>query len=264
MSDPAHTPNDDVSVTLSIAEDELIRLRVREELKRQKETESSKWKILNAPLTLWFLSSVVLSLMVFLYSEHEASRSEQRAQSLRIKRLQDEVAYRLDSDLIARLFDAAGQGGAVPTPYHVAVLCLPSDQFGGSRRDFFPSLLSNPKSGNPVVSSSISSPQGGSAANSSSLAEEVEKSLLAGRFIYPDFRDRSIFSLIWELSNLTDTVTDKKLISDALNAISELRSDALSGSGQRSAVDYLDPVQTMIASWASPQTVPRRPKRSRP
>ena len=117
----------------------------------------------------------------------------------------------------------------------MAVLCLPADQFGsvatsgGVQISQIPNLSLQPAS----LSSS----------------EQVEKSLLAGRFIHTEFRNRSIFSLVWELQQRESDPDQAELINGALEAISSLRRDALSGQGTKPALEYLEPVEAMIASW---------------
>lgn len=221
----------------SLAEDEFVRQRIRDEIANQNKPKPSLWTFLNSSFALWFLSSVALSGIVFVYSEYDEVRSEQRKSAARISALKDEIGYRLDSDLVKKIFDASGQGGEPPKTFHVAVLCLPSDQFGAPRD----------LGGLPAPNSlgAVSLP------TNISNSENIEKSLLAGRFIHTEFRDRSIFSLIWELQKREKDPAQVKLIADALSAISELRRDALSGAGSKSAVSYLMPVETLIASWKS-------------
>ena len=96
-----------------------------------------------------------------------------------------------------------------------------------------------PRLGGSVQESSLSSNQTG----------DIEESVLAGRFIYPEFRDRSIFSLIWELLRAEDDPEQKRLIQSAMNSISDLRRDAALGNTTKPALEYLAKVDEMIASW---------------
>jgi hypothetical protein len=185
MSDPISEEQGEAAMILATTQDEIIRQKVRDELAAAKAEGSKIWKFVNSSFGLWLLSSVLLSGVVFAYSEYTAFRTEQRAEVARVSNLRAEISYRLDTNLIGKIFDAAGQASGPPTSFHVAVLCLPANQLGvGPGQGLFPAGTGGTQ---PILSSSVSQPG------------ELDESILAGRFIYPEFRDRSIFSLIWEL-----------------------------------------------------------------
>lgn len=78
-----------------IRAEEQFRHMVREELERARPPKSP-WGFLNAPLFLWFLSSVVLASISFLYARHdEQQRKSQELQTV-LRRLDAEMAIRLD------------------------------------------------------------------------------------------------------------------------------------------------------------------------
>lgn len=222
-------------ILLEITHDEIIRNKVRAEISKQKDQSSNLWKFLNSSFGIWILSSILLSGLTLLYTNYSAFKVEQTQAQARLFALKDEISYRLDSDLVTKIFDASGQGSTSPQIFHVAVLCLPADQFGaiatsgGIQASAVPNFSLQPT----LVSSN----------------EQVEKSLLAGRFIHTEFRNRSIFSLVWELQQREDNPAQVEMINNALEAISSLRRDALSGSGTKPALEYLEPVEAMIESW---------------
>ena len=223
-----HTePEHAIVTSTALIDDELIRHKVRQEIERQTKGGPSLWKVINSSFVLWMLSSVVLSLAVWGYSTYDARRQAERAALQRLGSLREEIAYRLDSDLVGTLFDAGGAANS----RHVAILCLPSDQFGTTGSA---GLLQLSGAGGPIISAD----------------QEIEKALLAGRFIHTEFRDRSIFSLLWELKKKETDPTQVNLLQAALSSISEMRSDALSGLGTpKVATSYLLPVEALIATW---------------
>jgi hypothetical protein len=235
MSDVSVNEQAEAGVVSAIAQDEIIRQKVRDELAAVKAEGSKTWRFVNSSFGLWVLSSVLLSGVVFIYSEYSAYRTEQRAEVARVSNLRAEISYRLDTNLIGKIFDAAGQADGPPTFLHVAVLCLPANQFGVAQgQDLFPQNLGGVQPLSTVPASQ---------------SREIEESVLAGRFIYPEFRDRSIFSLIWELHRSEVDPKQKDLIQSAMDAISDLRRDAALGTTTKPAVEYLVPVNEMIASW---------------
>lgn len=220
---------------LEITHDEIIRSKVRAEISKQTDQSSNLWNFLNSSFGIWILSSILLSGLTFIYTNYNAFKVEQTQAEARLSDLKDEISYRLDSDLVAKIFDASGQGSSTPQTFHVAVLCLPADQFGSVASSGGVQI-------SPVPNFSLQPA-------SLSSSEQVEKSLLAGRFIHTEFRNRSIFSLVWELQQRESDPDQAELINGALEAISSLRRDALSGKGTKPALEYLEPVGDMIASW---------------
>ena len=97
---------------LAITHDEVIRSKVRAEISNQTGQGSNLWKFLNSSFGIWILSSILLSGLTFLYTNYSAFKVEQTQAQARLSDLKDEISYRLDSDLVAKIFDASGQGSA--------------------------------------------------------------------------------------------------------------------------------------------------------
>jgi hypothetical protein len=75
-----------------IKAEERVRYNVQREIQREGNTTwHSLWNVLNSGITLWFLSSVVISTLTFLYSHHQAAK----AASQRCIALDGELRYRL-------------------------------------------------------------------------------------------------------------------------------------------------------------------------
>jgi cell division protein FtsL len=80
-----------------IAEEE-FRKATAKRLEREMETVSGKWgRILNSPLMIWLLSTVVVSLATWAYQQHAERRRHETEQRELITRTRNELQYRLSA-----------------------------------------------------------------------------------------------------------------------------------------------------------------------
>ncbi|MDH3452200.1 MAG: hypothetical protein OEN20_07235 [Gammaproteobacteria bacterium] len=202
--------------------DELLRIRIRDQLKAGKQKPKNRfWRVVNSPFFLWFLSSVLIAFAVAQYEEHKLAIAQTSKLAEKKASLRSEISYRLDTGLFRKLFEVqaadiedgnkqVAQFG-FPSTDLVNAICLPPNLHGEvalsqgkrSTADLFPG-----SSGNQLV------------ANSGENRRQ-SYALLKGRIIYPEFKDRSIFSLLSELQNIE---TDQAQLQLLVPALSPLRS----------------------------------------
>lgn len=233
----------DKTIELTI-EDEILREKVRAELARGSGSKRPLWKFVNSSFGIWLLSSVMLSGLAFAYTEYQQQQAALRFEENRIISLREEIAYRLDQDLVQITFDQS----SFPSLLDVAVWCLPSGHFTSNSGTELDSFLLTQNAGVVVPTQGDLNIQ--SAGDPSEIAESVAKSLLAGRFIHEAYRDRSIFSLIWELKEVEDDPAQIALISVALQSISSMRRAAFGNDTSQPTSHYLVPVASMTNSWS--------------
>lgn len=233
----------EISIERTI-EDEILREKVRAELARGKDSHRPLWKFLNSSFGIWLLSSVMLSGLAFVYTEYQQQQAALRFEENRITSLREEIAYRLDQDLVQITFDQS----SFPSFLDVAVWCLPSGHFTSNSGSELDSFLVTQNVGGAVPNQGSLGTQ--SAGDSTEIAESMAKSLLAGRFIHEAYRDRSIFSLIWELKKVEDDPAQIALISEALDSISSMRRAAFGNDTSRPTSFYLVSVASMTNSWS--------------
>jgi len=78
-----------------IRAEETLRLLVRDELDRTR-TKKPLWTLANSPFFLWFLSSIVLASISFLYAKHEEQQRKDLETHATLRKLDAEMAIRLD------------------------------------------------------------------------------------------------------------------------------------------------------------------------
>jgi|ERR1041384_2798254 hypothetical protein len=87
------------SEKLRIREEELFRAEVRQLIappEKEGQGRSGLWKFVNSPFALWFLSSVVLTLITGGVSWYLSNRSAERERSQKISKLTTEAKYRIE------------------------------------------------------------------------------------------------------------------------------------------------------------------------
>ena len=167
----------------NVATDEALREVVRAELRKGgflSDAPVGRWaktlSFLNSNLGIWLLSSVVIALIAFGYGKLETAYSEAANKKELIRKIDTEIAYRMK----LRTLDK-------PIPLNkslVAVVCNDPVSLGNEASPFF---ALNTGENNPFY------------------RWETK------RYVYPEFKERSIFSLIWDLEALVPQAERKEL-----------------------------------------------------
>jgi hypothetical protein len=148
--------------------EEGYRLEVRRELTAKEAPPKGKdrlWKILNSSFALWFLSSVVVAGTATGFAHYEAKRSEDVKQAETIRRLDTEIVGRITEARYGLCLDLVNlDKGTTYTPASI---------YGYTLRYFNNSFAGDPQ--NPQDYS-----------------------------IYPEYKTRTLRSLVFELSTLVD------------------------------------------------------------
>ena len=153
--------------------------KVRNEMKPAPKSNKA-WKLLNSAFALWFLSSVLIAGVSWGYANWNEKNNNLILKTEKIKKLDDEISYRLD----------AGNENLpeYPDQSFVNAWCLSPSTFS-LKPQLFPT--------NTI----------------SSIANNNEPQQWDnGRYIFPEFKDRSIFSLVWELLRLVPNNEKKPII----------------------------------------------------
>lgn len=236
--------------------EEIVRQQVREKLEAEK--QSNRWWILvNSSFGLWLMSSIILTMVAFCYNGISNYLDSEKQLELTIENLQSEIGYRLDIKLVIEKFKNTEQNENFGLKINqVLVWCLPPTQT--YTLNPLPKLLQNLEgeetnglkiNQNKVqpFAPSLEREINGSVKPNENI--EYQQSLLAGRFIFPIYRDRSVFSLIWELRHIETDKDQLSLIAYAMNSFTAMRLASLSGNGGGSAREYLENIRALTKSW---------------
>lgn len=227
-----------------VISDEILRERVRTQLNKRPSASSKFWKIVNSPIFLWFLSSVLIAFIASQYDNYSKNLEKKRNLEVRIVKLKTEISYRLDTDLFKKHFEdtvATKQSPKIPDlsqfslsippkPAHVEAFCYSPSQFNNQfvqKRQSLTGLSLEEKT------------------------EDMIEGLLKSRFIYPEMRDRSIFSLLWELGKIDSESENKPLLDEAITSITNLRKAAISNDESKTVDEYFVPINELLTAWKS-------------
>lgn len=202
----------------SIVEDEIHRTAIRGMLQKERSRQgvwSVIWEAANSKFVLWFVSSVVIAYGSFLYSNWSDAKAKERDSRQYFVRLQTEVLYRLDLDL-----DRAATADKLDQSFITMMCQRPSDQ-----------NLSE---------------------NSNPFQLDVARNQLVfepGRFIFPELKERNMFSLLWELERKAPSSL-KQSVSDLHKYLKDTRKKTKEGA----SVDtdqFIDTVRGYTRQWVS-------------
>jgi len=167
---------------------------------RERRDGNKYWKMLNAPFFIWLMSSVVLA-GFFTFAERMSDKIEtKRLTAAYVSRLQTEVEYRFEPTvIIASAHKEKGDEIIFVDFGTLATLCL------------------------PATYATFSAPEANPAKENKSGLTEAQMHMLEARHIYPEFVQRSITSLLVELSENTTDPTKLTKIENAIEAVGKVR-----------------------------------------
>jgi hypothetical protein len=176
------------------------------------------WYFLNSSLFLWFMTSVVLAVATLCYGKWSETRAAEHAKITRILNLKTEITYRLDEDIMDIIFQDSESDQTISIDMANNICNMSRPQF--SQTAFRP--LGGP-----------------------SMDDKLR--MLTDRFVYGEFKDRSIYSLLWELKSLDSAGSVR--IQEAISSLSELRKAAYSGKTAAPIRSYFENVRALVRSW---------------
>jgi hypothetical protein len=179
------------------------------------------WYFLNSSIFLWMMSSVVLALATWGYTIWSDMRSAELVREARISTLKNEIRYRLDDDILEIIFQEAGGNGSIISIETANTICNTSKSMGGQ-------MMFAPKLG---------------------PSTDQKLQMLTDRFVYTEFKDRSVYSLLWELKEIAPDNSAR--IEQALESLSQLRRAAYSGDRSRPIASYFEDIRNLIRGWSS-------------
>ena len=201
-----------------LVEDEIARNEIRQILEVNARDDGhwhSVWRVLNSNFIIWFLSTVLIGLATWLYTSWSQEQAEQLAAVQRLEHLKTEILYRLDVD-----------PEAVPTyPDRsvIQMLCFTPDQSSAPRiLDIGRGISRDPADGATMFE--------------------------PGRFVFPDFQDRSTFSLLWEYERLVP-FQFAATVQNLTNLLKEMKQSVVSGQSTTTTAEYLERIAGLTASW---------------
>jgi hypothetical protein len=159
------------------------------------------WKIVNSAFVIWFLSTIVVGITTWSYSNWQEQQRGDRELNQKIQRLDAEISYR---------FDVSNQSRPeYPDDTFVIALCY--------------SPIHVEQQSKPLVN------------NSSEAQWQTD------RYVFPEFKDRSLFSLMWELEQIVPE-SEKEAITQARKTLEEMRDVARSNNLEsgRTTEEYLN------------------------
>lgn len=209
--------------------EELARVKIRKWLSEEEGKKKNFWKVINAPIFLWLVSSVLLSGLVFctsLITDHFAGKRDLQN---RLTNLRVELSYRMDPVVLEALF-TQGEDGINVSFGAIQVWCATpifnAQRIPTSHSATFPTFPQIPAVG---------------------LSEE-ERQILISRFVFPEFEGRSIFSLLWELETITTNDTERQKVKNATEAINLMRNKAILEATVSRDLS-ISPIETLRVAW---------------
>jgi len=213
-----------------LVDEELTRIKIRQWLNEEQEGDKKRiWKVINAPIFLWLVSSVVFSGILFCTSLITDHISAKRDLQNRLTNLRVELSYRMDPVVLDALYTEDENGISVGFSVIETFCATPK----------FNALSSPSKETNNTYSFSPTVDVG---------LSQRERQILNARFVFPEFEGRSIFSLLWELESITTNDSERQSVISVTKAINTMRTKAINKALVSRDLS-ISPINTLMAAW---------------